>query len=207
MRRKEERSEDVQRAMACVEQGLANGCNPQLAEAIRVLCGLAHEDPYEFVDHVIRAGRKDQSRDDIQDFSVDHVDGQVRAREIYLQDIGDPPELTFGRMGPDGANYNHDAPEEVPAGTPLGLLIWRIWEANGGGWTRRMAQIWARYQGNNDGSLHMATAKDGELVERFAIDGEGTWHFQNVVTTELGGEMRMKATLNGVPVWLVFRRR
>lgn len=105
------------------------------------------------------------------------------------------------------ASYNHDAPEEVPASTPLGLIIWRIWEANGGGWTRRMAQIWSRYQGNNDGSIHVATSKNGELQERLAIDGEGTWHFQNVRTVTAGAEVLLEAMIDGRPVWLVLKPR
>jgi hypothetical protein len=201
IRRKEERTEDAQRAIAAAERGDFLG-------AVQILAALDMEDPYEFVDHTIRAGRHDQSRDDIQDFSCNHEDAQCRMRKLFMQDIGDPPEIGFGRMGPDGAPYNHDSPEEVPPGTALGLLYWRIWEANGGGWRRRMAQIWARYQGNNDGSLHLATAKNGELQERLSIDGDGTWHFQNMPwQPAANGQVRVAVTVNGAPMWLLMQPR
>ena len=169
--------------------------------------------PYEFHEDVLRAGRKGQLRDDIQDFSVDPIDGMVRVRKFFVQDWGDAPDVGFGRMGPDNAPWppNEGAPDEVAIGTNLGTWYWRAWE-RARGWTRRQAQIYCRLGSDGSGSLHFATAQPGgttnddAMRDRLILGPDGVFHFENVDTRAgQAGEIQMRCTVNGMAGWLVFR--
>lgn len=161
IRRKEERAEDIQRAMAQLAQSIAD---PNIKFAVEILAGLAYEDPYEFVDHDLRAGRKDQSRDDIQDFKVERENWAVRARKVMIQEVGNPAQILMGRMGPDNAEYNHDTPREPGIGHNLGHIAWRAWNEDEGWPDNRVGQLYVRYQGRSRGSMHFQTSGEDRLV-------------------------------------------
>jgi len=138
---------------------------------------------YEFHEDVLKAGRKGQIRDDVQDFSVDPVDGIVHARKLLVHEWGDAPDMGFGRMGPDNAPQppNEGAPQECLTGANGGTWYWRFWE-HALGWQRRAAQIYCRKGPHGSGSLHLATAYpdpngttiDGQMVDRIVLENDGT---------------------------------
>jgi hypothetical protein len=129
--------------------------------------------------------------DGARDFQVD-PDGNLKARELYLQDIGDPPDLAFGRAGPDDVPFDAGAPAAVSVGANLGTMYWRFWEPERG-WHRRAVQIYARYQGDGAGSLHLATNPGGHvgepdagMVDRLVIESDGTLRLDGIPMDEHG---------------------
>ncbi len=162
---------------------MANGCNAHLAEAVRILCGLDNEDEYEYVDHDLRAGRKDQSRDDLQDFKVSHEDGWAQVRKIKVAEIGNPSQIFLRRAGPDGAEYNHDAPEDCHMGANIGHIAWQAYNSDTQ-WDERNAQIYARNAGRGKASMHFQTC--GE--DRFVIHPNGQLEYNGPTSQDGNGE-------------------
>lgn len=177
MRRKEERSEDIQKAQERYRNGDVDAC-------MEIMWSLLGEDPYEYVDHDLRAGRKDQSRDDIQDFKVEQDNWAVRARKVMIQEVGNPAQILMGRMGPDNAEYNHDTPVEPTIGQNLGHIAWRAWNEDEGWPDGRVTQIYTRYGGRGSGALHFQTS--GE--DRFVIHPNGQLQYSGPTSQDGDGE-------------------
>lgn len=197
IRRKEERQEDAQRAIAAAERG-------DFLDAIRKLAALDMEDPYEYVEHDLRAGRKDQSRDDIQDFKVERDNWSVRMRKLLIQEVGNPGQILCGRMGPDNAEYNHENPREPRIGENLCHIAWRAWNEDDGWPDARVAQLYSRYAGRGKGSLILQTS--GE--DRFIVHNDGVIEFTNVpVQPAANGQVRVAVLVNGAPMWLLLQPR
>lgn len=198
IRRKEERSEDVQRALAQLAQSVAD---PNIKFAVEILAGLAHEDPYEFTDHILTAGRHNNPRDFPNDFR--HEAGTTATRTLKLGDIGDPADLGFFRAGPDGVDYDYDGDfEDVPAGSSCGSIYWTGWNSDTQ-WDERNAQITGRCQGRGKGSLHFFTNGN----ERFVIHQDGSLEINGPSQPAANGQVRLAVVVNGAPMWLLFQPR
>lgn len=162
MRRAEERRDDVRTARMKWNEGDQQG-------AFDIVCRLLEEDPYEFVDHSLRAGRQDQGTNDIQDFRISS-DGWLHARQLKVASIGNPSQIFMRRAGPDGAEYNAE-PERCDPGQNIGHIAWQANEGPGNGWSHRNAQIYARRGVDaGEGSLHFQTSGK----ERMVIGAEGS---------------------------------
>lgn len=186
IRRKEERQEDAQRAIAAAERG-------DFVDAVRKLAALNMEDPYEYVEHDLRAGRKDQSRDDIQDFKVERDNWSVRMRKLLIQEVGNPGQILCGRMGPDNAEYNHESPKEPRIGENLCHIAWRAWNEDDGWPDARVAQLYVRYQGRGKGSMHLQTSGEDRII----IHADGRLEYNGPELRDQTG-LYIPITVNGI---------
>lgn len=132
----------------------------------------------------------------VQDFEFDPGEFRLLVRKLLINDVGDPGDMGFGRIGPDNAAW--DTPRglfrRLRPGVNIGTWYWRAWcgltdDDPGVGFTGKNGQIYARTVGeqtptSSGGSLHFGTTVPGqtEPVDRLVIEADGTLSFPGVPT-------------------------
>lgn len=134
--------------------------------------------------------------DAVQDFLFDPSDFALKVRKLLINDVGDPGDMGFGRIGPDNAPWDAErsAFRRLPPGYNIGTWYWRAWcgETDAdpfGSFTGKNGQIYVRTVGeqtprSSGGSLHLASTPIGALepVDRIVIESSGIIDLSGVPT-------------------------
>jgi hypothetical protein len=82
----------------------------------------------------------------LPDFAYKANARRLYTRSLVLTEVGDPVDLSLGRVGPPAYPLGNRAPEGIPAFSPLGAIYFRGWTREGGFNKNRSAQIssWSR---------------------------------------------------------------
>jgi hypothetical protein len=162
---------------------------------------------YERLHEDVYLGRRTQF-DAIQDFYFDLNDVALKARKVYVGDVGDPPDLALRRAGPDNAPFDAQ-PGQLEPGTNIGTIYWQARTPTG--WDERNAQIYAVAQGvqtstTAGGSLHLATTPLAGAPyprDRLVIEPDGTLYLAGVPVEETDSGARVRVRLpSGRLGWL-----
>lgn len=111
------------------------------------------------------------------DFQWDNINQKLKVRAMFLNDLGDSPEIGFRRAGPDNATCEQ-SPEAIGNGVQIAPIYWQAWGTNGDfdalTGSGQIAQINARTEGeqtgtSRPGALMFSTTPVGEANPRLRL--------------------------------------
>lgn len=144
---------------------------------------------YEIFNDEIILGRENQPWSESQDFRL--TGGKVQARGLMLQEIGNPSQISLGRIGPDNVGYSWFPPHAVEMNQTMGHISWRGYMGTDHGWGDRIAMIYSRFRGAGRGTLAMQTSG----VDRLVLTEDGYLDLTGVYDAQRDG---IKVIIDGV---------
>ena len=123
------------------------------------------------------------------DFFFDFNDQALKARKIYLTDVGDPPDLALRRIGPDNSPWDlrREEFQAVADGQNIGAVYWQAFDGEGFGGRNAMVYCRARgpqAPGSTGGSIVLSSTPIGSPHprDRVEIEPDGTLNLSGVPT-------------------------